>query len=444
MLEAMEARADEQTPETPSSSTETGSAAPPSTAEPEAPRSAEPPPKPKRRRKRRPRRPATVETPPTEPGTPEAAAEEPLPEEGLELPTRFEHGLPGAKPGIELHELEKMPVTAEGVRLTCIDYGPEQVVAREVTDLEDFIIHNRPDWATVRWINVDGLSDPGIVRALAIKYDLHPLAIEDLFIPNQRPKLDSFDEDDARHARLFLIVRMISLTEGKLDSEQISIFVGTNTVLTFQETPGDVWDPIRQRIQNPASRMRALDASYLLYALLDAIVDHCFPVLEHYGDRLEELEDLVLNFPDRKTIQEIHQLKRDLLLLRRAVWPMREVVNALQREPHSCLSETTRMYLRDVYDHTVQVIDIIETYREVAMGLTETYMTSTSNRLAEVMKVLTIIGTIFIPLTFLAGVYGMNMPIPENAQTWAYPAFWGICIAVGGGMLLWFRKRGWL
>jgi len=239
-------------------------------------------------------------------------------------------------------------------------------------------------------------------------------------------------------------VRMIQRVEEQLQSEQISIFVNQNTVLTFQEQPGDIWDPIRKRLAVAGSRMRQLDASYLLYALLDAIVDHCFPVLEYYGDRLEELEDEVIERPAPKVVQQIHQLKRDLLLLRRALWPMREVINGLQREPHECVRETTRYYLRDVYDHAVQIMDIVETYREVAASLTENYMTSMSNRLAEVMKVLTIIGTIFIPLTFLAGVYGMNMPIPENSKEWAYPVFWIICLVLSGGMLYWFRKRGWI
>jgi magnesium transporter len=364
-------------------------------------------------------------------------------DEGLELPTRFRKAKPGTKPGIDLAELDQMPAPARPVPVTCIDYGVDRVETHRIDDIGEFAARHRPAWAKVRWINVDGLDDGRVIRALAVKYSLHPLAIEDLLNTNQRPKIDLFEQDGAHHARLFLIIRMIQLIEGRLDSEQISIFVGHNTVLTFQKTPGDVWGPIRQRIAKPASRMRQLDASYLLYTLLDAIVDHCFPVLEHYGDRLEELEDLVLDRPDRETIQEIHTLKRDLLLLRRAVWPMRELINTLQREPHECLSDTTRMYLRDVYDHTIQIMDIIETYREVAASLTETYMTAMSNRQSEVMKVLTIIGTIFIPLTFLAGVYGMNMPIPENHASWAYPAFWLVCLVLGGSMVYWFRRRGW-
>jgi magnesium transporter len=350
---------------------------------------------------------------------------------------------PGSRPGVEVSELERMPPAAR-VPVTVIDCGPDRCEVRKIEDFEAFVEQRRPDWVQVRWINVDGLSDPEVIRALAIKYGLHPLAIEDLMSPGQRPKLEPYAAEAGRPAHLFLIVRMVQQVEGQLESEQISILINSNTLLTFQEAAGDIWDPIRQRIQRPGSRMRELDASYLLYALLDAIVDHCFPVLEHYGDRLEELESLVLDRPSRETIHEIHQLKRELLLLRRAVWPMREVINGLLREPHECVHETTRMYLRDVYDHGIQIMDIIETYREVATSLTETYMTSMSNRLAEVMKVLTIIGTIFIPLTFLAGVYGMNMPIPENQWAGSYPIFWGICLASSGAMLYWFRKRGWL
>ncbi len=315
---------------------------------------------------------------------------------------------------------------------------------RRVTDFEDFIRSRREPWVRVRWINVDGLNDPGAIRALAVKYGLHPLAIEDVMQTGQRPKLDPYPAEGERPPHLFLIVRMLQHAQERLESEQISIFLERGLVITIQESPGDIWDPIRARIEKPGSRLRELDASYLAYALIDAIVDHCFPVLEHYGDRLEELEDLVLEHPTRETIHDIHAVKRELLLLRRAMWPMREVVNEMQREPHECMSETTRTYLRDVYDHVIQIMDIIETYREVGSSLTETYMTSISNRMTEVMKVLTIIGTIFIPLTFLAGVYGMNMHIPENQWMGSYPIFWAVCVAVAGGMLMWFRKRGWL
>lgn len=363
--------------------------------------------------------------------------------DSLELPARFRPGRPGERPGIDAADLAGMPVGEARVPVTCIDYAPDRFEIHRITDFETFIASRRPPWVKIRWINMDGL-DPGAIGALAIKYGLHPLAIEDVLSTTQRPKVEAYPAEGGRPPHIFLIVRMLQLVSGKLDSEQISMFVGHELVITIQEAPGDIWNPIRKRIEAPTSRLRRLDASYLAYTLIDAIVDDCFPVLEHYGDRLEEIEDLVLDRPDRRTIAEVHNVKRDLLQVRRAVWPMREVVNAMQREPHECVTETTRTYLRDVYDHLIQIMDIIETYREVATSLTETYMTSMSNRLAEVMKVLTIIGTIFIPLTFLAGVYGMNMPIPENEWRISYPIFWGVCLAAAGGMLYWFRKRDWL
>jgi magnesium transporter len=216
-------------------------------------------------------------------------------------------------------------------------------------------------------------------------------------------------------------------------------------VLTFQESPGDVWSPVRQRVRTPGSALRLNDASFLAYSLIDAIVDEAFPILEHFGDRLEDLEDVVLQRPSPDVIQEIHRLKRELLLVRRAMWPMREVLSKLQRDPHECFSEMTRTYMRDVYDHAVQAIDIVETYREVAGGLTETYMTAISVRMNEVMKVLTVIGTIFIPLTFFAGVYGMNFEyLPEFKWRYGYPMFWGVSLVTAGAMLAWFRRRGWL
>jgi magnesium transporter len=328
--------------------------------------------------------------------------------------------------------------------VTCIDYGPDRVERQEVRDTAAFLSGHRQDGTRVRWINVDGLSDPALVRAIGDKYGLHPLALEDVLTPNQRPKFEPYEAQGEHKARVFVIARMLELSDGHLQSEQISLFLGHNTVLTFQEAPGDIWDPVRQRIDTPGSRLRASDASFLFYSLLDAIVDNCFPVLERFGERLEQLEELVLDKPSRQAILEIHAVKRELLVLRRAVWPMREVVQGLQREPHACVSDNTRTYLRDLYDHAVQIMDILETYRDVATSLTETYMSSMSNRMNEVMKVLTIIGTIFIPLTFLAGVYGMNMPIPENQWKGSYPIFWIVCLVVAGGMVAWFKRRDWL
>jgi len=353
---------------------------------------------------------------------------------------------PGAAPGIEHDEIASLPGGSGLARITCIDYSPGNVSFLEVTDLDDFVARHRPEWSAVRWISVDGLADMAAIHALATKYNLHPLAIEDLLHVTQRPKIETFGgEESDFQARLFIVTRLPRLMDGRLHHEQVSIFLGHNTVLTFQESRSSAWDPIRQRIKAKGSRLRSNDASFLAYSLLDVIVDSCFPILEHYSDRAEELEDLILERSHPNLINDIHQHKRDLLQLRWVVWPMREVVSTLQREAHECVSDATRVYLRDLYDHVIQIIDLIETYREIASDLTETYMSSVSNRMNEIMKVLTLIGTIFIPLTFLAEVYGMNFHyFPELDQVWAYPAFWVICLLAAVIMLLLFRRRNWL
>jgi magnesium transporter len=350
--------------------------------------------------------------------------------------------------GIDSDELARSAGDANApVKMTCTDYSPERYEVKEIDSrgLVGFLEGHRPDWSKVRWVDVDGVGNSAVVAGLAKKYGLHPLAIEDVVAVGQRPKVDFYPASGEFQARLFMVMRMVMLNGEKLQVEQISLFAGHKTVLTFQETSGDVWDPIRQRIAKAGSRLRENDASFLVYSLVDAVVDHCFPILEFLGERLESLEKRILENPTPDALRDIYRLKRELLTLRRSVWPMREVVHQLQGETNECFSETSRTYMRDVYDHVVQIIDVIEAYRETAMGLTETYMTVIGNRMNQIMKVLTIIGTIFIPLTFLAGVYGMNFKyIPELEQKWAYPAFWAVCIVLAGGMLAWFRKQKWL
>lgn len=352
---------------------------------------------------------------------------------------------PGGAPGIEYDELASLPRRYERARITCIDYSPGNVSMQEVQDLDEFLGRHRPEWSAVRWISLVGLADMNAIHALGTKYDLHPLAVEDVLHAHQRPKVEAYGgEGSDLQARLFLVTRMLSIEDGSLQHEQLSIFLGHKTVLTFQAARGDRWDLIRQRVKSKGSRLRSNDASFLVYSLLDTVVDDCFPLLEYYSDRAEELETQILEGSRPNLLNEIHQLKRDLLLLRWVVWPMREVVQALQRDSHECMSDTTRVYLRDLYDHVIQIIEIIETYREIASDLTETYISSMSNRMNEVMKVLTLIGTIFIPLTFLAGVYGMNFHyIPELDLKWAYPAFWLICLLLIMAMVVFFRRRKW-
>jgi len=351
---------------------------------------------------------------------------------------------PGTSPGIETHELSAWPSTDAPVQVTCIDYCPEQVQLEQVADLGDFLVRHRPAWAGVRWIHVVGLSQMDVIRAFAEKYQLHPLAIEDMLVATQQPKLEDYPGSGEQPGRLFIVGRTVKINGDALRSEQVSLFLGRSTLLSFQNAPSPVFESIYRRIEVPGSRLRTHDVSFLLHALIDAIIDSYFPVLEHYGECLEDFDDELFARPDPGTPHRIHVFKRNLVLLRRSIWPMRELVVQLQRDRHECLSETTLTYFRDVHDHCVQVIDLLETYREIAASLTETYMVAVSNRMNEIMKVLTVIGTIFIPLTFLAGVYGMNMKIPENDWAWSYPAFWTVCIASACGMLVWFRRRGWV
>ncbi len=329
-------------------------------------------------------------------------------------------------------------------RVTCVDYCPDRVELREIADIPDFLAHHRPTWSRVRWINISGPHRVESLRPFAEKYLLHPLAIEDVASGAQRPKVEDYEGNEDSPGRLFIVARVVHMLDGKLHDEQISIFLGRNTLLTFQETPGGVFESIYRRIEIQGSRLRGHDASFLCYSLLDAIVDSYFPFLEYYSVRIEETEEELLEDPGQFTLQKAHAVKRGLLLLRRAIWPMREIIAQLLRDKHECLSETTLTYFRDVYDHCVQIIDLNETYHEIATALTETYMSVMSNRMNEIVKVLTVISTIFIPLTFLAGVYGMNMPIPENDWWWSYPIFWLVCLGIGLGMLIWFRRRGWI
>lgn len=382
---------------------------------------------------------------PEAPEAPPREGEAPEPELKLRFPARFDEE-PGARPGLAPEDLARLPTTPGGARVTCVDFSPERVESREVADLPSFLAEHRPAWSAVRWIDVAGLTDLGAIEALARKYNLHPLAVEDVLHVPQRPKCEAYPAQGELQARLFVVARVLGLSGGALAEEQVSLFVGHSTVLTFREGRAEeLWGAIRRRLGSAGSKVREHDASYLAYSLLDAIVDRWFPLLEEIGDRLEQLEDEVLEKPTREAVAKVHVLRRQLLVLRHAAWPMREVIASLQREPHECLSETTRTYLRDVHDHIVQVIEMIEAYREVVSSVQETFMTATSNRMNEVMKVLTVVGTIFIPITFLAGVYGMNFRhMPELESSWTYPAFWILCAAITGGMLAWMRRRGWI
>ena len=354
-------------------------------------------------------------------------------------------GRPGKAPGIEPHELPGLARGDAPIVVTCVDYCPEQVRVERVDDVRSFLATHRPEWSSVRWIDVVGVGDPTLLRALAEKYELHPLAVEDVVNRGQRPKAEDYPASAEHPGRLFVVVRLVDRVDGNLSTEQVSLFLGRDTVLSFRARGPEPFVPIVQRIETPNSRLRRSDASFLLYCLIDAVVDHSFPLLEEVSDGLEELEEAV--FQDqagRDAPQRLHRMNRELMVLRRVTWPMRDLLDNLHREHHECLSDTTRTYLRDVHDHVVRILDLLETYRELASNLVEMHMVSASNRLGDIVKTLTIISTIFVPLTFLAGVYGMNMPIPENEHAWTYPAFWMVSVGIAGALLYWFRRRDWL
>jgi magnesium transporter len=296
----------------------------------------------------------------------------------------------------------------------------------------------------VVWINVNGLGCAATIQKIGELFQLHPLALEDVVHVHQRPKAEQYGEI------LYLVARIpeIGTVRG---TEQVSLFLGPKFVVTFLEDPGDCFDPVRQRLRGSVGRIRQCGAGYLAYALLDSVVDSFFPVLEEYGERLDGLEDEVFARPDEQAISRIHGLKRDLRTLRRAIWPLREEINTLARSHSSLIDAETAIYLRDCYDHTVQIVDLVETYRELCADLTDLYLSSLSNRLNEVMKVLTVIATVFMPLSFIAGVYGMNfnpsaspLNMPELNWYWGYPFALALMLAVGAVMVYFFYRLGWL
>jgi len=299
-------------------------------------------------------------------------------------------------------------------------------------------------WPVV-WIDVEGLGDAETVRVLGELLGLHRLALEDVLNVHQRPKLEQYPD------YYFIVAHMVTYGEH-CETEQLSLFLGKNFVLTFQEgKPGDSLEPIRERVRQKHSRIRDSGLDYLAYALLDAVVDGYFPILEQYGEQLESLEDEIVTRPSGDMVARVHAIRRNLLTLRRAIWPQRETFNALLREETSLVTNETRLHLRDCYDHTAQLIDLIETYRELGADLTDVYLSSISNRTNEIMRVLTVIATIFIPLTFIAGVYGMNFNpsaspwnMPELNWFWGYPLALTLMFTVAAVQLVLFRKRGWL
>jgi magnesium transporter len=342
----------------------------------------------------------------------------------------------GLSPGTLIHIGEKK---AEKLKITVMDYDEAHFQEKEINTVEEcFAFKNAPG---VTWINIDGLHQVEILEKLGECYGFHPLVLEDILNTDQRPKMEDYGD------YLYIVLRMLSYNDksSQIETEQVSLILGPNFVFSFQESQGDVFDPVRERIRSGKGRIRTMGSDYLAYGLLDLIVDNYFMIMEKLGETIEFLEEKLVTQPVPETLQTIHQLKRELIFLRKAVWPLREVIGGLERGDLALIKETSRVYLRDVYDHTIQVIDTIETFRDMISGMLDIYLSSVSNRLNSVMKVLTIIATIFMPLTFLAGIYGMNFKyFPELAWRWSYPVFWLVVVLISVSMLLYFKKKNWL
>ena len=342
----------------------------------------------------------------------------------------------GLPPGTLVHVGEKK---TEKVKITIIDYDVKNYQEKEVERIEEcFLFKDKP---TVTWINIDGLQEINIVEKIGAHFGIHPLILEDILHTGQRPKGEDLGD------YLFIVLKMIyhDENEDEIIGEQVSLILGQNYVISFQEREGDIFNPIRERIRNSKGRIRKGGADYLAYALVDAVVDHYFVILEKLGERIESLEEELVTNPTPETLQIIHKLKRNLIFLRKSVWPLREVINALERGESPLITNSTGIYLRDVYDHTIQVIDTIETFRDMVSGMLDIYLSSVSNRMNEVMKVLTIMATIFIPLTFIAGIYGMNFKfMPELEWHWGYPTALIVMLGVVGFMVMYFRRKRWL
>jgi len=342
----------------------------------------------------------------------------------------------GLLPGTLVHIGEKRK---EDVNIFVIDYDEANVLEAELKAVEECIpLKEKP---TVTWINVEGLHQPDIIQKLGDCFNLHPLVLEDILNTDQRPKIE--DHGDY----IYIVLKMLHKKSGtEFTAEQISIILGKNFVISFQEgIKGDAFDLIRERIRSGKGRIRGLGTDYLVYSLIDAIVDNYFVVLEEIGERIENLEDELVKNPQAQTLHKIHDFKREMIYLRKAVWPLREVISALERKESPLIKDTTSIYLRDVYDHTIQVIDTIESYREMLSGMLDIYLSSISNKMNEIMKFLTIIGTIFIPLTFIVGIYGMNFEFMPELK-WRYGYFiiiFGMSV-VTVLMLFYFKKKKWL
>ncbi|MFO0904747.1 MAG: magnesium/cobalt transporter CorA [Pirellulales bacterium] len=344
---------------------------------------------------------------------------------------------PGALPGeIVADPHSKRP------RMTVMAYGPTAVVERTLAHPHD--LRELRDRYPVLWLNVDGLGDAQTIEQIGDAFGLHRLALEDAVNTHQRAKLDIYDDF------LFIVARMAEPRDRSY-TEQLALFLGSNFVITIQEEEGDCWDTLRKRIQQGIGRIRQSGPDFLAYSLLDAVIDDYFPLLEACGDELDQIEESVVSTPTKESLDALHRVKGELLGLRRAIWPHREMLASLARESTPFVTDGARVYLRDCYDHVIQITELLETYRELTADLRDLYMSAVSNRINETMRVLTIIATIFIPITFIASIYGMNFDgaaspwnMPELHWAFGYPTALSLMLLTAVGMWWHFRRRGWL
>jgi len=345
---------------------------------------------------------------------------------------------PGTAPGTLAHSAA-IEVAPANIRL--VDYSPEEVMVKEMASADECLAHLEMD--TVTWVHVQGDPPAETLRTLGETFHLHPLAMEDVLNTGQRPKIEPFEK------QFFLIMNLPLLQGEMIVTRQVSLFANAQYIVSFCEGPDDPFMPLINRLHIKGSALRKRGADFLLYAILDLVIDQGFPVLESFGLQLEDLEDNIAESAGRALLDRMHTVKRELVLLRRMLWPQREVITQLLREDNDLVTEGTRIYLRDCYDHTVEIMELVETYRDMAGSMLDIYLSSVSNRLNETMRVLAVISTIFIPMTFVAGVYGMNfdrsrpLNMPELGWAYGYPLFWLVVFCIALGMILFFKRKGW-
>ena len=340
----------------------------------------------------------------------------------------------GAPPGTVLYNGEE---TNQRVKITLIEFNETEFIEEVFYDLSDCIMHVKPNM--VKWINVEGVHKTALIEKIGQIYNLHPLTMEDIVHIDQRPKFEDYD------TYILAIMKMITYEKG-VKPEQLSIVLTDNTVISFQEpSGGDAFDIIRDRLRHSKGRVRKLGADYLFYALMDAVVDYYFHVIEIIGDQVEVIEEEIMNKPKKESLNELYRMKREVIFLRKQVWPLRDMIANLVRSDSKFITPSTQLFLRDIQDHSTRIIDTVETYRDLLSGIMDIYLSTNANKMNEVMKVLTIMSSIFIPVTFIAGVYGMNFEfMPELKSPYGYAAVWAVMLSVIGSLIFYFKRKKWM